>query len=156
AAGEAFAAAQAEPFRVVAGTILRDLEMLRAAQHLALDRAAPNPHGVWLPYVQPLDAAKLFFMESYPRAVAELRRLLGSELFHLFTEETLDAVVERALCAQWGITPDARRRRAALTLVFHDLLLGDFGLRHELYEALNTGNPRALTGYFWDRNQAAV
>ena len=137
------------------GRILRDLTILNSLQAESLARAEPRGE-CWQPHDQTIEAAKIYFMECYPKIIARLREDLGPQLFYLFRAEDLDATVREELGRQWGIDEATLSDRQELTGVLHDLLASSFGVRQELYEQFYAGNPRNGVAGFWRNYRGRV
>jgi 4-hydroxyphenylacetate 3-monooxygenase len=155
-AGRNYGLESNDEFKSVVGRALRDLAMLSACQTSALEQSAPDRVGVWTPALLPLDAARTFFMEVYPRVVGQLRHVLSSELYHLFSPSALEAEVNESLFRDWGLEGNSLEERQRLTATLHDLLLSDFGMRHELYEAHYLGSERRNTIRIWEAHRERV
>ena len=152
-AQDVFGLAKRDAFKSFCGRVLRDISVTEATYHQAIERAAVNAYGVWIPDGRLLDALKLSFAQAYPQLMEELRRVLGPELFHLFDDAALPAPLAEALGRAWGFPADGVRRRLALTAELFDLAASSFGLRQEMYEMHKAGTADSIARSFWSEFQ---
>ncbi|MGE0527037.1 MAG: 4-hydroxyphenylacetate 3-hydroxylase N-terminal domain-containing protein [Bdellovibrionales bacterium] len=136
-------------FGQTAGAALRDLQILKALQFQAIENSK-MVNGCMQADGEAIEAAKFYFMESYPKIIAGLRADMGPELFYLFDPEDIDRGLAEELCAQWGIDHDAFEARQKVSKVLFDLLIATFGVRHELYEQFYAGNPKNGISNYWN------
>ena len=155
-AGELMGPSRNDHFNMLCGQVLRDRWALEAMQCQALENGALNDHGVYCPEPTSIGAAKVYFMEAYPRMVRALREHFSSEFFQLFSSESTSDRLLALLCDQWGMDPQSARKRLAVTQTLHDLLLSNMSTRSELYEMYYAGNPRSGHAYFWSTFGASV
>jgi 4-hydroxyphenylacetate 3-monooxygenase len=131
------------------GIILRDLQILKALQSQAIEESR-MVHNCMQPNGETIEAAKIFFMDCYPRIISSLKQDLGPDLFYLFKPGDVDEFVSNELCQQWGITRNAFEVRQSVSQVLFDLLISTFGTRHELYERFYAGNPQNGVMNYWN------
>ena len=142
---------QAGNFTQTAGKALRDLQILKALQNQALEQC-DKIQSCWQPSVPVIEAAKMFFMESYPKIVSSLRIDMGADMFSLFTRDEIDPATALELCDQWGISADAFGKRQEVVMLLFDMLVSTFGVRHELYEQYFAGSPQRAISNYWLSN----
>lgn len=155
-AAEVYGLDGSEDFKAAVGRAIRDLGMLVACQRSAVNDGALSPVGVFTPDLYPLNAARVFFIDAYPRIVGQLRHLLGGELYHLFSARAMEGGAAEILAARWGTPAPEIGKRERLTACLYDLLLSDFGTRQELYEAHYIGSERRNAIRMWDAHRAEV
>jgi 4-hydroxyphenylacetate 3-monooxygenase len=141
-----------EELKTVVGRALRDLALLRACRESAVESGCLNEVGVYVPKLFALNAARTFFMESYPKLVSQLRHVVASEIYHLF-DPSPRPEVETMLREQWNVDSDHIVERQRLTLALHDLLASEFAVRQELYEAHYLGSERRNAIRIWDQHR---
>ena len=147
-AGELFRSCRSDGFRSFCGRVLRDIELLDASYERSIEHGFENDFGLWVPEMRSLEAAKVYFMQSYPSLVQELRRLMAADLFQLFDGARMPEVLAGALGNAWGVPKEDLARRLALTHELFDLAISSFGVRQELYEMYKAGSPdRAARGF---------
>ncbi|HEX7841664.1 MAG TPA: 4-hydroxyphenylacetate 3-hydroxylase N-terminal domain-containing protein [Kofleriaceae bacterium] len=148
AADELFRSCRTDGFRSFCGRVLRDIELLDASYERSIEHGFENEFGLWVPHMRSLEAAKVYFMQSYPSLIQELRRLMAAELFHLVDGERMPEVLADALGKAWGVSRENLTKRLELTHELFDLAVSSFGVRQELYEMYKAGSPdRAARGF---------
>jgi len=142
-----------DDFKAAAGRAIRDLGLLVACQRSAIDDGALSALGVFTPALFPLNSARVFFIDAYPRIVGQLRHIIGGELYHLFSTEAMERGAAEILGARWGLAGGEIAARERLTACLYDLFLSDFGTRQELYEAHYIGSERRNAIRMWDAHR---
>lgn len=153
-ASDVYGLESSDDFKAAVGRAIRDLGLLTACHRSAVDGGALNSVGVFTPDYFPLNAARVFFIEAYPRIIGQLRQTVGGELYHLFSTQAMESGAVEVLASQWGVPPGDIGRRERLTACLYDLLLSDFGTRQELYEAHYIGSERRNAIRMWDAHRA--
>ena len=142
-----------DDFKAAVGRAIRDLGMLLACQRTAVNDGTSSSVGVFTPDLFPLNAARVFFIDAYPRIVGQLRHIVGGELYHLFSTQAMESGAAEVLGAQWGLPAGDIPARERLTACLYDLFLSDFGTRQELYEAHYIGSERRNAIRMWDAHR---
>jgi 4-hydroxyphenylacetate 3-monooxygenase len=154
AAGDLMGHGGNEHFRMLCGQVLRDRCAMEAMQLQAIESGHLNEYGVYCPRPMAVGAAKVYFMEAYPRIVKAFREHFGYEFFQLFESRSMPHELVSLLAEQWGMQLQDVMKRAEIVEVMHDMFLSNMATRSELYEMYFAGNPRAGHSYFWDSFKA--
>jgi aromatic ring hydroxylase len=135
--------ARSRQSQVLMGQLISDLEVLRACVFTAQMEAVRSPGGFLAPRVT--EAYRVHSIEAADRAVRVLQDLLTSSLIVTgaasdLSNAQIGAFVER----YFRVRAPATRDNLRVTAVAADMVQSAFGVRNQLYERLQSGEPDDL------------
>ncbi|MBB6099032.1 4-hydroxyphenylacetate 3-monooxygenase [Deinobacterium chartae] len=117
------------------------LEILRALEIAAVEGATPNAYGVMTPARGPLDAARNYYPQVYPR-LNELIQLLGaSGIIMMPTRADREGPMGPHIAKYLQAGNASAEERLRLFRLAWDMTLSSFGARQNLYEKHFFGDP---------------
>ena len=124
--------------------VIQVLEILKALKVAAEQGATLNEYGVMTPARAPLDAARNWYPNVYPRLVEILQLLSSSGLIMIPTEADrrgpMAAHIDKYLQAASG----SAEERLKLFRLAWDMTISGFGGRQSLYERFFFGDPSRM------------
>lgn len=126
------------------------LEIMKALRVAAEEGAAPNEYGVMTPARGPLDAARNYYPQVYPK-LNELIQLLGaSGIIMMPTKADREGPLGAQIAKYLQAGNASAEERLKLFRLAWDMTLSSFGARQNLYEKHFFGDPVRMASALYE------